>query len=969
MNRRITNNAKPISLHPRQKEIYDDTSRRRCVAAGRRFGKCVAGNTLVTMADGTQKKVTSLKVGDVITAYEMRLDRFVPRRVMKITSQGVQKTWRVVTRHRSVYVSGNHPFLVGGQWVDAENLTSDMTLTILEDGLRKFENVRYVKEARERELFDIEVEFDHTFCANGIVTHNTSLARAEILRAASKPGSNVWYVAPTYRMAKQIMWRDLMKEIPPAWIKSSNSTLMDITLKNGSVISLRGCDKESSLRGVEVTFLVMDEMQEIKPSAWEEVLRPTLAKTRGRVLFLGCVTGDTLVSTPTDMRQIDTFDAGNGPKSLTQIKQRLSSINDEWDEADGFFDNGYVPVRKITTKCGYSLTASLPHPVLHLREDGTIEWKKNKDFRLGDRIAVCAPVAHESTKTLASLCEGITARTFLDHKDKGNPFHTEISSGRLAFVAGLFTMVGNVRNDRCVTFTLPDKDTRHKLLDRGGVQDGSFSFKHYRDRPNRVFINGKAAVQMLEALGCDMNVNTHSQKKFPTEIFALDTDSVGYFISGLIEGSGDWSEKQRLAVLKAPKEQIRLAQILLLRLQVFSQVKKERNSDFQTLVVSAENFDLMRPYLKFSGKGFSAIDEEGLPAPINHALPLSKELLKELFHEDFHGDVFPHDLAKFVANAPSETARKIAEDICSKEDYLWDEIASIEVGHAHTYDFTIPKTHAFWTNGIISHNTPKSRNYFYKLWKLGQRKEYRKAGMWKSWQIKTIESPFIPIEEIEEARADMDERTFKIEFEAEFSLNTGAVYYNFLRERNVKPCKFNPNLPIWVGQDFNVSPMSSVIMQPQPNGEVWVIDEIYMNNSNTVAVCNELERRYWKYARNIVIYPDPAGGARSTARGESDLDVFRERGFRRIKYRKQHPLVADRVNAVNKVLLNAEGRVRLFIDPKCKHLIESFEQTLFKEGTNEIDKKLNVEHITDALGYPIEIEFPRRKIELIGISI
>lgn len=966
MNRQVV----PISLHRRQKEIYDDKSRRRCVAAGRRFGKCVAGDTDITMVDGTTKKVTELKVGDIVIAYDKRLDRFVPRRVMKIVSQGVKETWRVVTKNRAVYVSHNHPFLVGGQWIEARNLTSDMTLTIYEKGLRKFENIRFAKRSRERELFDIEVEFDHTFLANGIVTHNTSLARAEILRAASKPGSNVWYVAPTYRMAKQIMWRDLLREIPPSWIKSSNSTVMDIVLKNGSVISLRGCDKESSLRGVEVNFLVMDEMQEIKPSAWEEVLRPTLAKTRGRVLFLGCVTGDTLVSTPSEMRTIDTFDKGNGPKSLTNIKQKLSSINGEWDEADGFFDNGYVPVRKITTKAGYSLTASLPHPVLHMQKDGKIVWKKNKDFRIGDRIAVCPPKHPEAPKTLEQICKGIVSRPFDRTKEpEPNPYKGEITSGRLSFIAGLYTAVGNLRNDRCITFIISDENVRHKLLDRKGNSEGLFSFRHYRDRPNRVFVNGKAAVEMLEAMGCDMQTSTHDFKHFPKEIFSMGAFDVGLFISGLIEGAGEWNEEQRVAVFRGSKEQVRIAQILLLRAEIFSQIVKHRGSDFCDLIISGNDFDLLLPMLLFSGKGYEKIDTSGFPAPIDNSLPISNERLKELFGKEFEGKVYAHQIVEFAETAATEEARKIAADISTKEDYLWDEIVSIEVGHAHTYDFTIPKTHAFWSNGIISHNTPKSRNYFYKLWKLGQKKEYRDAGMWKSWQIKTIESPFIPVEEIEEARQDMDERTFKIEFEAEFSLNTGAVYYNFLRERNVKPCKFNPSLPIWVGQDFNVSPMSSVIMQPQPNGDVWVIDEIYMENSNTVAVCNELERRYWKYARNIVIYPDPAGGARSTARGETDLDIFRERGFRRIKYRKQHPLVADRVNAVNKVLLNAEGRTRLFIDPKCRHLIDSFEQTVFKEGTNEIDKRLNVEHITDAIGYPIEIEFPRRRVELIGVSI
>lgn len=202
-----------------------------------------------------------------------------------------------------------------------------------------------------------------------------------------------------------------------------------------------------------------------------------------------------------------------------------------------------------------------------------------------------------------------------------------------------------------------------------------------------------------------------------------------------------------------------------------------------------------------------------------------------------------------------------------------------------------------------------------------------------------------------------------------FESVSGRVYYNFDRTSHVGDYKFNPDLPIWIGQDFNVNPMTSVIMQKQPNGEVWIVDEIYQQNSNTYSVCNEIERRYYRHTKNTIIYPDPAGGSRSTARGESDLDIFRERGFRRMKFRKQHPLVADRVNSVNKLLMGADGKIRLRVDRKCTHVIDSFEQTLFKPGSNDIDKRLNTEHITDALGYAIEIEFPRHKVEMIGVSI
>lgn len=265
--------------------------------------------------------------------------------------------------------------------------------------------------------------------------------------------------------------------------------------------------------------------------------------------------------------------------------------------------------------------------------------------------------------------------------------------------------------------------------------------------------------------------------------------------------------------------------------------------------------------------------------------------------------------------------------------------------------------------------TPKAYNHLYTNYMLGQDSVNRTNNLWESWQFPTITSPFIPKAEIEAAKRDMDEKSFKQEFLASFETMSGRVYHPFDRSIHVGEYPFNPALPIWVGQDFNIDPMSSVIMQPQPNGEVWIVDESVLFGSNTEETCDELEKRYWRYLKSITVYPDPAGGARQHARGESDLDIFREKGFKKLKYRRKHPMVADRVNSVNRMLMSADGTIRLRVNKTCKHVIEALEQTIYKKGTRDVDKSAGVEHAADALGYAIEIQFPVRKIEIGGISL
>jgi len=294
----------------------------------------------------------------------------------------------------------------------------------------------------------------------------------------------------------------------------------------------------------------------------------------------------------------------------------------------------------------------------------------------------------------------------------------------------------------------------------------------------------------------------------------------------------------------------------------------------------------------------------------------------------------------------------VCDEFQDMKDFTWTEVLRATLSTS--------RGHAMFIG------TPKSFNHFHDLYAKGQDKDIRG---WKSWQFPTIMSPFVPKDEIEAARRDLDSKTFRQEFEASFESMSGLVYYPFDRELHVGDYPFNPDLPIWVGQDFNIDPMSSVILQPQPSGEVWVVDEIVINNSNVTDVCNELERRYWRHQTKIAVYPDPSGVSRGHARGESALDIFRERGFKDLRFRKKHPPVQDRINAVNSMLFSADGTIKLRFDRGCRNVIEACEQVIYKSGSPEVDKSLNKEHVLDAMGYCLEKEFSTRRVKILGINI
>jgi len=228
---------------------------------------------------------------------------------------------------------------------------------------------------------------------------------------------------------------------------------------------------------------------------------------------------------------------------------------------------------------------------------------------------------------------------------------------------------------------------------------------------------------------------------------------------------------------------------------------------------------------------------------------------------------------------------------------------------------------------------------------------------WDSFTYTTLDGGNVSKDEIEQAKRDMDQRTFEQEYLASFTTYSGVVYYNWDREKNIQPHKPLDLKEIYVGQDFNVGALASAISVIE-NGKVYFIDEILMNGSNTEDVCDELKRRYPN--SRITVFPDPAGRQRRTsAGGKTDISILQNAGFN-VQVRNSHTAIRDRVNAVNAKLKNTLGERSLFVDPKCKNIVNSLEKMVYKPGTNIVEKDGSLDHMADAVGYLIDFLYPLR---------
>ena len=201
--------------------------------------------------------------------------------------------------------------------------------------------------------------------------------------------------------------------------------------------------------------------------------------------------------------------------------------------------------------------------------------------------------------------------------------------------------------------------------------------------------------------------------------------------------------------------------------------------------------------------------------------------------------------------------------------------------------------------------TPDSMNHFYDM--------YNNAitdPEWDAWQITTAEGGFVEQEEIDMARMYMD---------------------------------------------HNIDPMSGVVAQVDHEaGTIHMIDEIEMYGSRTEDLAKEVRERY--PTQKVVVFPDPAGSARKTNSNLTDHIVLRNNGFQ-VLAKHRHPSIRDRVNTVNSMIRSADGRNRLFIDPKCKRLIECLRKLTYSKGTMKPDKTSGYDHMVDAMSYMVDYLF------------
>jgi PBSX family phage terminase large subunit len=220
-------------------------------------------------------------------------------------------------------------------------------------------------------------------------------------------------------------------------------------------------------------------------------------------------------------------------------------------------------------------------------------------------------------------------------------------------------------------------------------------------------------------------------------------------------------------------------------------------------------------------------------------------------------------------------------------------------------------------------------------------------------RMRTQDNPYLPPDFIERMQANYDPQLLKAYLDGEFvNLTTGQVYDRFDRAKHVAVQM--PDIsrePLRIGVDFNIGNMSAVIAV-RVGKSLYVVDEV-SGAHDTDALAQKIKAHYPDH--KIYVYPDASGGNRSTNATQTDIAILESYGMSN-QSPKANPPVRDRVAAVQALLENGKGEVRIQIAASCTKMIQCLELQSYTEK-GDPDKDGGYDHMNDALGYLVWREF------------
>lgn len=729
--------------------------------AARSHGKCFIKGTRILMADFTVKEVENIFPGDEV----MGMD-FTPRKVLT-RHQGFSQMYRVEQENAEPYaVNGDHILCLWDtkhcQYIEVDvkrYLSLKGSKTGRYCGYRVFSYEQpFLEKSRIKvepigsdEYFGFSCDGDHKFqLEDGTVVHNSyefcfafplwrlyTYRRPNFMKPSTPDNKNrqeTCIITNTETLGKEHMDKVVeeirVNEAIKAVVNPNGKALLgakSIEGENGTKLHLRG--KDGFIRGLHVGAAVSDDLPDESSiysleqrQKLEDLFKGSISpivEPYGYNIVDGCVSPDTLVLTKGGIFEIGELapvplDSGRGYYPYGGEVYNGADL----EVANDYYINGLTKTKIVTLKKGFRLETSHVHPVMACNREGVVEWKKAKDLKIGDFVAI-------------KVGAGVW----------GSPL--KVSDDDL-YQIGLCIADGVLSESR-VSIIKGVPGIRSYLIDEQGYRPvkGRLSMRYYRNEKSKLF----------QSLGYRVGLLSHT-KEIPSKILHSGERELCKFLSGYFDGDGcmtiDPSGHCHVSCFSVSEKLVRQIQFVLLNLGIVSSVTpkkcqssekvKSNRTGYLLRITSQEMVHVFMEKIGFphSGKGDKYLNiapvkndcsvmtipyQSGLMKRIRRKISLTAKDRKQYGLErlKFKGksSISMHKRSELervaewikASGFENEDTRTFIRNV--ESGYVFLPVEKIEESESITVDFSMKETHSFLSNGIISHNTPYQQEDLY----------------------------------------------------------------------------------------------------------------------------------------------------------------------------------------------------------------------------------------------------------------
>ncbi|BDA68095.1 DNA polymerase III gamma/tau subunit [Calothrix sp. PCC 7716] len=167
--------------------------------------ECLTGDSLVLTSEGLVRIDNPEIKGKKVLSYNDSTANWEYKQVVRWFDQGERQTLVIKTTNREIRCTGNHLIKTDQGWIPAKDINEGTKILSPANAVvapsTSFEIVKFVKLGRIERVYDIEVEDNHNFVANGLLIHNCHMLSVQafnaLLKTLEEPPKHIVFILAT----------------------------------------------------------------------------------------------------------------------------------------------------------------------------------------------------------------------------------------------------------------------------------------------------------------------------------------------------------------------------------------------------------------------------------------------------------------------------------------------------------------------------------------------------------------------------------------------------------------------------------------------------------------------------------------------------------------------------------------------------------------------------------------------------